>query len=86
MKKTTSLASVARIARGIVAPGSFTSPAVMPMSSVPEKAKFTARIVVNTAPRPLGKRPSPVRFDSSGAEPPAPPEPPSPELPAPPPS
>ena len=27
------------------------SPAVMPMSSVPEKAKLTVRIVVNTAPK-----------------------------------
>ena len=68
MKKMTRRASVARIARGMVVPGSSTSPAVIPMSSVPEKAKLTARIVVNTAPRPLGKRPSLYRFVSPGAE------------------
>ena len=64
MKKMARRARVARIARGTVVPGSSTSPAVMPMSSVPEKAKFTARIVVNTAPKPLGKRPSRYRLVS----------------------
>ena len=64
MKKMVRRARVARIARGMVVPGSSTSPAVTPMSSVPEKAKLMARIVVNTAPNPLGKRPSWYRFVS----------------------
>ena len=68
MKKTTRRHRVAWMGRGTVAPGSFVSPAVIPMSSVPEKAKLTVSMVVKTAPRPVGKRPSAVRLCSSGAE------------------
>lgn len=42
--------------------GSLASPAVIPISSVPEKAKLTVSIVVNTPPKPLGNQPFLVRL------------------------
>ncbi len=49
-------------------PGSVASPAVMAISSVPEKAYKTARVVTITPPIPVGKYPSGVRkLPSSGA-------------------
>ncbi len=49
---------VARLRDGFLS-GSLVSPAVTPISSVPEKAKFTVSMVVNTGIHPLGNiRPS----------------------------
>ena len=67
MKKRTSRHRVVWIALGRVFSGSLASPAVIPINSVPEKAKLTVSMVVKTPPIPVGKRPSLVRFVSPGA-------------------
>ena len=57
MKKITKRQSVVLIALGIAFCGSSASPAVIPINSVPEKAKLTVNIVVNTPLKPLGNQP-----------------------------
>ena len=66
-KKTTSRQRAARIARGTACRGFCASPAVTPISSVPEYAKSTASIVVNTMGRPWGNQPSAVSSEKNGA-------------------
>ena len=67
MKKTTRRMIVVLTASGITFSGLAVSPAATPMSSVPEKAKLTATIVVRSGRNPLGKSPADVRFESPGA-------------------
>ena len=59
MKKMTRRNRVVWLAFGMALSGSLVSSAVTPISSVPEKAKFTVSMVVNTGIHPLGNiRPS----------------------------
>ena len=67
MKKMTRRNRVVWIAFGMALSGSLVSPAVTPISSVPEKAKFTVSMVVNTGIHPLGNNPSFTKFSNSGA-------------------
>ncbi|SDO51209.1 hypothetical protein SAMN04489749_1167 [Bifidobacterium longum] len=67
MKKSTRRHSVVWMAFGTAVCGSLVSPAVTPMSSVPENAKLTVRIVANTGMKPLGKTPSLMRLPNIGA-------------------
>ena len=67
MKNSTRRHSVVWMAFGTVVSGSRVSPAVTPMSSVPENAKLTVRIVANTGMKPLGKTPSLMRLTNIGA-------------------
>ncbi len=67
MKKMISRHKVVWMALGRVFSGSLASPAVIPISSVPEKAKLTVSIVVKTPPKPVGNQPSLVRLVKPGA-------------------
>ena len=67
VKKMTRRNRVVWIAFGKALSGSLVSPAVTPISSVPEKAKFTVSMVVNTGIHPLGNNPSFTKFSNSGA-------------------
>ncbi|PUW00511.1 hypothetical protein AUM95_23150, partial [Cronobacter sakazakii] len=53
-KKITSRTMVVRIATGTTCGGCSFSPAAMPISAVPEKAKFTASIVIRMGSVPAG--------------------------------
>ncbi len=66
----TVLQATFRIERGISFAGLAVSPAVIPISSVPEKAKLTEIIAMKTARKPFGNSPPcEVKFDSIGASP-----------------
>lgn len=55
------------IVLGIVLSGLLVSPEATPINSVPENAKLTDSIVINTAPNPLGNSPSRTKFVNNGA-------------------
>ena len=55
------------MATGITLCGFSVSPAAMPMSSVPEKAKFTATMVIRIGKPPWGNQPSAVMLCNPGA-------------------
>ena len=67
IKKMMSRAMVVRIATGITLCGFSVSPAAMPISSVPEKAKLTATMVIRIGRPPCGNQPSAVMLLSPGA-------------------
>ena len=67
IKKIISRAIVVRIATGMTLRGFSVSPAAIPISSVPEKAKFTATIVIRIGKPPCGNQPSAVILLSPGA-------------------
>ena len=56
-----------RIASGTTFSGFSVSPAAMPISSVPEKAKFTATMVIRIGSVPCGSQPEAVRLCRNGA-------------------
>ncbi|MOA08088.1 hypothetical protein D3C78_1278270 [compost metagenome] len=56
-----------RIAQGTTFSGFSVSPAAMPISSVPENAKFTATMVIRIGKVPFGSQPEAVRLCRKGA-------------------
>ena len=67
IKNTTRRITVVRIAQGTTFSGFSVSPAAMPISSVPEKAKFTATMVIRIGRVPCGSQPAAVRLCRKGA-------------------